>query len=86
MIHRCDICGKRGRIGFSFRVAPIDAVGFVFLLLVSMVPVWLVSFIVAVIISSFEYDLGVFQELIIMVLTVVYFLLFGGKVAKFISL
>lgn len=42
MIHRCDICGKRGRIGFSFRVAPIDAVGFVFLLLVSMVPVWLV--------------------------------------------
>lgn len=86
MIHRCNICGKRGKIGLSFRVAPIDAIGFVLLLLVSMVPVWLFSFIVAVVISSFKYDLGPIQELIIMLSTIVYFLLFGSKVANFISL
>ena len=85
MLHRCDVCGKRAKVDLRFGVSPIDAIGFVFLLMVSMTPAWLVAFLFAVIISTPEGDPGPFQELITIGVTVVYFFIFGSKVAKFIS-
>lgn len=86
MFHRCDLCGKLSKVDVSFRVSPIDAVGFVLLLLVAMAPVWLVSFLCAVITSTPEGDASPLQELITIGAAVIYFVVFGSKIAKFISL
>lgn len=88
MIHKCDNCGGRSKMGLRFRISPIDAIGFVCLLVVSTVPVWLVSFFVAVIVSTPEEGgmEGPLQELITLGFTLMYFFMFGSKLAKFISL
>lgn len=87
MIYRCGRCGNVSNIKTAFKIAPIDAIGFVFLFAVSLMPVYLVSFIIAMIVTVGETDQGGFiQKTALWVVTLLYFFMFGGKVAHFISL
>ena len=85
MIHRCGRCGNASKIEANFKIDPVDAIGFVFLFIVALVPIYIVSFIVAMIDVGLEGD-SWFQEIAFFFVTLSYFYIFGSKVARLIGL
>jgi hypothetical protein len=90
MIHQCGICGSKSKLDTKFRISLLDAFGFVILMAICIVPVWLVSFIVMTVVTMIDPtsfpEGGILHKLTTTVIFCLYFYKFGGKVARFMAL